>query len=72
MRYRRRHPDDGLQRERRRALAHERRRFGYRRLYVLLRREGYVVNRERVNRLYFNCTLGYWFLERVKGIEPSS
>jgi transposase InsO family protein len=26
------------------AMAHERRRFGYRRLHVLLRREGYVVN----------------------------
>jgi hypothetical protein len=51
-RHRRRRPDDGLQRERLRALAHERRRFGYRRLYVLLRREGYVVNRKRVNRLY--------------------
>src|SRR5205814_1112700 len=33
-------------------LAHERRRFGYRRLYVLLRREGHVVNRKRVYRLY--------------------
>jgi putative transposase len=33
-------------RERLHALAAERRRFGYRRLYVLLRREGYRVNRE--------------------------
>jgi putative transposase len=30
----------------------ERRRFGYRRLHVLLRREGHVVNRKRVYRLY--------------------
>jgi putative transposase len=35
-----------------RALAHERRRFGYRRLHVLLRREGHVVNHKRVFRLY--------------------
>jgi putative transposase len=32
-------PDDAPLRERLRALAHERRRFGYRRLQVLLRRE---------------------------------
>ncbi len=34
------------------ALAHERRRFGYRRLHILLRREGRLVNRKRVQRLY--------------------
>jgi putative transposase len=33
-------------------LAHERRRFGYRRLHVLLRREGWAVNHKRVQRLY--------------------
>jgi putative transposase len=33
-------------------LAHERRRFGYRRLHVLLRREGHVANRKRIYRLY--------------------
>jgi len=33
-------------------LAEERRRFGYRRLYVLLRREGHAVNKKRVQRLY--------------------
>jgi len=35
-----------------RALAQERRRFGYRRLTVLLRREGWPVNHKRVLRLY--------------------
>jgi putative transposase len=35
-----------------RELAEARRRFGYRRLYVLLRREGWVVNHKRVYRLY--------------------
>nr|P17983.1 RecName: Full=Insertion element ISR1 uncharacterized 11 kDa protein A1 [Rhizobium sp.]CAA29831.1 unnamed protein product [Rhizobium sp.] len=30
----------------------ERRRFGYRRLHVLLRREGHAVNRKRVQRIY--------------------
>ena len=39
-------------RGRRRALAQERRRFGYRRLTVLLRWEGWTVNHKRVYRLY--------------------
>jgi putative transposase len=39
-------------RERLKALAQERPRFGYKRLHVLLRREGVVVNRKRVYRLY--------------------
>jgi len=33
-------------------LAHVRRRFGYRRLHVLLRREGFIVNHKRLFRLY--------------------
>lgn len=33
-------------------LAEQRRRFGYRRLHVLLRREGWTVNHKRVQRLY--------------------
>ncbi len=42
----------GLLTERLRALAAERRRFGYRRLHVLLCREGWTVNHKRVYRLY--------------------
>jgi putative transposase len=52
VRYRALRPDDGALRERLKALAQERRRFGYRRLHVLLRREGHAVNRKRVQRLY--------------------
>ena len=52
VRYRSRRADDGQLRERLKALAHERRRFGYRRLHILLRREGYVVNHKRLFRLY--------------------
>ena len=52
VRYAATRPDDGHLRERLKALAHERRRFGYRRLHVLLRREGHLVNRKRVQRLY--------------------
>ena len=40
MRYRSRRPPDPVLRERLRSLATERRRFGYRRLFVLLRRDG--------------------------------
>ena len=52
VRYRAKRPSDALLRERLKALANERRRFGYRRLHVLLRREGYAVTRKRVQRLY--------------------
>jgi putative transposase len=45
-------------RERLRTLAGERRRFGYRRLTVLLRREGRAVNHKRVYRLYREERLG--------------
>jgi putative transposase len=45
-------PDDMDRRERLKAWPRNGRRFGYRRLYVLLRREGHVVNKKRVQRLY--------------------
>lgn len=44
--------EDGRLRERLVALASERRRFGYRMLHALLRREGWAVNHKRVERLY--------------------
>lgn len=44
--------DDHVLRQRLRELAAERRRFGYRRLHVLLRREGHIVNHKRVHRIY--------------------
>ncbi len=52
IRYRQRRTDCADVRQRLRALAHRRPRFGYRRLGVLLRREGLVVNHKRVYRLY--------------------
>jgi putative transposase len=52
VRYRRRRPDDPRLRERLVALARERRRFGYRRLLIFLRREGFVVNHKRLFRMY--------------------
>lgn len=52
IRYRSRRSDDAVLRGRLRELATERRRFGYRRLHVLLRQEGYVVNHKRTQRLY--------------------
>jgi putative transposase len=45
-------PDDAALQQRLRELALERPRFGYRRLHVLLRREGQRVNHKRVARLY--------------------
>jgi putative transposase len=51
-RYRPRRPDDAGLRRRLRELAAERRRFGYRRLHLLLQREGMAVNRKKLYRLY--------------------
>ena len=45
-------PDDAILRERMKAIAVERRRFGYRRIHVLLRREGLRINHKRLFRLY--------------------
>jgi putative transposase len=44
--------DDAPVRARLRELAAEKRRYGYRRLHVLLRREGVLVNHKRVERIY--------------------
>jgi putative transposase len=52
VRYQATRPDDGALRERLKALAQERRRFGYRRLHVLLKREGQIVNKKRIQRIY--------------------
>jgi putative transposase len=52
VRYRSRRPDDPRLRERLVALAKERRRFGYRRLLIFLRREGFVVNHKKLLRIY--------------------
>jgi putative transposase len=52
VRYRSRRPDDPRLRERLLALARERRRFGYRRLLIFLRREGFDVNHKRLFRIY--------------------
>ena len=51
-RYASQRPDDGALRQRLKELALERRRFGYRRLYILLRREGVVLNHKKLYRLY--------------------
>jgi putative transposase len=52
VRYQSRRDDDAPVREKLRELAHQRRRFGYRRLHVLLLREGITINRKKTQRLY--------------------
>ena len=52
MRYEAIRQDDPALRERLRELARVRRRFGYRRLHVFLRREGHEVNHKRLFRIY--------------------
>jgi putative transposase len=59
--------DDQRVRTRLRALAVQRRRWGYRRLTVLLRREGWRMNHKRVYRLYRAEGLGlrHWRRKRI-------
>jgi putative transposase len=64
MRYQARPDDQTALRERLRALAQERPRFGYRRLTVLLRREFGAVNHKRVYRLY--CAEGLRVRRRMR------
>lgn len=52
VRYRSTRPDDAGLRARLRELAGERRRFGYRRLHILLTREGLLMNHKKLRRLY--------------------
>jgi putative transposase len=52
VRYKSTRPDDRDLRGRMKGIAHERRRFGYRRVHILLKREGYIVNHKKLFRLY--------------------
>jgi len=52
IRYQSTRPDDTALRERMRTIARERRRFGYRRLHVMLKREGLAVSHKKLFRLY--------------------
>jgi len=52
MRYRSCRADDGDLGSRLCELAQQRRRFGYRRLHILLRRDGVTINRKKTQRLY--------------------
>ena len=52
IRYETRRDDDAGLREKLRDLAHQRRRFGYRRLHILLRQGGITINRKKTQRLY--------------------
>ena len=52
MRYRSVRPDDTELRQAMKAVATERRRFGYRRVHVMLERQGWQVNQKKLRRLY--------------------
>ena len=53
LRYRSRRQDDTALRTRIRDIAERKRRYGRPRIYVRLRREGWVVNHKKVERLYY-------------------
>src|SRR5947209_6827959 len=50
--YRSMRPEDVVLRERLRLLARKHPRYGYRKIHIILRREGWVCNRKRVQRLW--------------------
>ena len=52
LRYRGVRPDDAEARTAMKAVAAERRRFGYRRIHVMLDRQGIVMNLKKLRRLY--------------------
>jgi len=61
-------PSDSEVQERLSELARERRRFGYRRLHALLRREGIEINHKRVYRLYSDAGLAVRKRKKRKGV----
>lgn len=52
MRYRSLRPDDAALRRAMKAVVAERRRFGYRRVHMMLERQGWQVNQKKLRRLY--------------------
>ncbi len=66
VRYRSTRDDDTALREKLRGLANQRRRFGYRRLHILLRREGVMINRKKTQHVYHEEALT---VRRRKGRE---
>lgn len=52
VRYKSIRPDDGDLREAMKKVAGERRRFGYRRIHIMLQRQGIVMNQKKLRRLY--------------------
>ena len=69
MRYQpQRSPEERELTERIKAIAFERRRLGYRRVYQLLRREGAEVNQKEVCQLYREAGLAVCKRKRRKGV----
>jgi len=67
LRYKRRPDNDEGLRKRLKELAEKRRRFGCRRLHVLLKREGLVINRKRTERIYREEKLSLRIRRKKKG-----
>lgn len=73
MRYRSVRPDDAAIREAMKKVASERRRFGYRRIHVMLDRQGIVMNLKKLRRLYREEKQGAqaWWQKASLGDETS-
>lgn len=69
VRYQTTRTDGAALRQRMRSIAQERHRFGYRRLHVLLKREGYLVNYKKLFRL---CRKEKLAVRRRGGLKRTS
>ena len=58
-RYKSRRGDQAALKARIKGIAETRVRYGYRRIHVLLRREGWLINEKRVHRLYSEMACNY-------------
>jgi putative transposase len=54
MRYESKKSEEWLLKERITSIAHEKRRYGYRRIHVLLKREGIKINHKKLFRIYWS------------------
>jgi putative transposase len=55
-----------------RDLAATRTLYGYFRIYILLRREGWLVNHKRVYRLYRNDGLSLWLKKPTRNVSAAN
>ena len=70
--YHSRRPDQAALKERIKEICETRVRYGYRRVHVILRREGWFVNQKKVRRLYNEWACSYATVKRQRAMGSSA